>query len=449
MVEHISEGSDLQRIVDSDARSSAIDTQKSCCVTAPAGSGKTELLTQRYLGLLAQVDSPEQLLALTFTRKAAAEMRERIINALQNAADGTKASSPHQLQTFELAEAALAQSQRLEWNLLQYPLRLKIQTIDSLCHTIVRDQPLFSGAGGQLQALDNARPLYLMAINSYLDELGRNPKASEVLETLLLYCDNNLEQLKQLLLEMLPIRDQWLGHASTFNAETDRVPVLDKMLQKRVEQALELAQNALKPYSLAIVNAARFAAENFASGLCEASSKAQGITELENLEILPAPTQSSFLQWQGIAELLLKDDLQPRKALNKNQGFPAQSVFKTPEEKEAAKAIKAQLLEVCEALGTDSHALDALQTLALLPLAGYEEEQLKLLDAMVQALIRLAAHLSIVFHQRGECDHLEITSSALQALNGQSAYPELDVDCLLYTSPSPRDREKSRMPSSA
>ena len=68
---------------DSLSRAEALDTKNSFCVIAPAGSGKTEILIQRILKLLSFADRPESILAITFTRKAADEMIDRIIRVLK------------------------------------------------------------------------------------------------------------------------------------------------------------------------------------------------------------------------------------------------------------------------------------------------------------------------------------------------------------------------------
>ena len=71
--------------VDIAEREQAIQTDRSFIVKAPAGSGKTGLLVQRILALLGTVERPESVVAMTFTIKAGAEMRERVVRALREA----------------------------------------------------------------------------------------------------------------------------------------------------------------------------------------------------------------------------------------------------------------------------------------------------------------------------------------------------------------------------
>ena len=110
-------------IADSAARERALDTSTSFIVQAPAGSGKTELLIGRYLKLLQTVDSPASVVAITFTRKAAGEMRARVIQALRTANAGVAPEAAHERVTYEIARAVLDHDRLLGWNLLRNPAR--------------------------------------------------------------------------------------------------------------------------------------------------------------------------------------------------------------------------------------------------------------------------------------------------------------------------------------
>src|SRR5258708_3254221 len=140
-------------------RVAAIDPRESFLVQAPAGSGKTELLIQRFLRLLAVVERPDAIVAITFTRKAAGEMVSRIVDALRGAREKMPVEEVHQQLTRELAEGALRRDQELGWDILGHPARLRVQTIDSLCMAIAAGMPWLARLGG-MPRIERARELY-------------------------------------------------------------------------------------------------------------------------------------------------------------------------------------------------------------------------------------------------------------------------------------------------
>ena len=108
-------------------RERAVDPRFNVALEASAGTGKTRILVNRYVNLLKAGVDPGEILALTFTRKAAAEMRERIVATLRDA-------------------AARGEFPRERWRQLRdRTADVTISTIDAFCLTLLREFPLEAG----------------------------------------------------------------------------------------------------------------------------------------------------------------------------------------------------------------------------------------------------------------------------------------------------------------
>ena len=200
-----------RRPADQAARDRALDVRTSFIVQAPAGSGKTELLIQRCLALLPTLDAPESLLAITFTRKAAAEMRARILDALRDAEAHSGLHGRDDDRTCRLARAALAADKRHGWRLLANPGRLRIQTIDALNLGLARRVPVLSGLGHGLGVLFHADDLYRLAATRLISHLpDSEPTHGRAISLVLAHLDNRASGFLDLLVEILRSREAWL-----------------------------------------------------------------------------------------------------------------------------------------------------------------------------------------------------------------------------------------------
>ncbi len=194
---------------DASARADALDVTRSFLVQAPAGSGKTELLVQRYLALLARVEEPEHIIALTFTRKAAGEMRERVAKALRDAGspDAREPAEDHSKITRRLAREALAQDQRRGWAITEHVSRLSMSTFDALATSLAKRAPLSASLGPHGDYVDDATPLYRLAAEAVIARArGDDPHW----RTLLVHLDNNADRSAALIADLLQRRDQLL-----------------------------------------------------------------------------------------------------------------------------------------------------------------------------------------------------------------------------------------------
>jgi len=354
---------------DASVREQALDIAESFLVQAPAGSGKTELLTQRFLALLGTVEAPESIIAITFTRKAAGEMRSRIGGALERA-KGERPAEPHALRTWELAHAALDRDRHLNWGLLDNPSRLRVMTIDSLCTSLTGQMPWMSRMGGQPSLADDPSVLHHEAALRTLAMLEQETPFRPALERLLLHLDNNLPRAADLLMQMLARRDQWLRHIA---GGLDR-------------ERLEASLHAIGEASLARLR------HRVPFGAWDLLAYAGRMDE----------EASDLQRFQALAAFLLTGTGEPRKRITKGEGFPP----KDPR--------KPEMESLCGALDPDFAA--DLHATRSLPPDSYSDVQWAILEALASVLQLAVAQLRLVFQERRTSDFVELTLSATQAL---------------------------------
>jgi ATP-dependent helicase/nuclease subunit A len=404
-----------REVIDAAARESAIASNGSVLVQAPAGSGKTTLLTQRYLRLLALVDAPERILALTFTRRAAEEMRQRVLSALRAA---SLASCPPGMnaRTWSLAGAAQRRMEAMSCDMQLQPSRLRIETIDAFNAWLANQLPITAGAGSSLRILPDALPAYEEAARRALAHEGVDVFGVAV-DRVLELDDQRWRKLVNLIAEMLPSRDRWLPLlAGRLKAATALDPGqlgevrrhFDEDLGLLVTRVLLRAQDVLGPERIAALSALMHAA---AQRLSAASPAAVWRASSAALRA----DSADVARWRSMALLLLTAEGALRKRLTTSEGFPPRS------------ADKAAMMDLLAEFERDLRVPDLLVELRTLPDPQYSDVAWGRVREVAQVLVLAAGELDGVFREQGAVDFPAVSLAALRALGTPEAPTDLSL----------------------
>ncbi|MGB8692907.1 MAG: UvrD-helicase domain-containing protein [Steroidobacteraceae bacterium] len=395
---------------DQRARTAALDITRSFLMQAPAGSGKTTVLTCRLLALLAQADSPEEVLAITFTRKAAAEMRERVMQALQQSAAGL----PGRVLEAPLAAAVLRRDRAGDWRLLENPARLRIQTIDAFCQSLASQLPVAARAGLQWQVAVPATPLYVAAARRVLERALSEQQLRAHTQLLFARLDNNWQRLEELLAEMLAERAHWLPRVLGVQ-EPDlgaRVSAsLRSLIDDQLRQTVELIPLALRVQGAEL-------SRHAAGRLLAAGASDARLPELAGAGATLGAEHQHLPYWQFMCELALTRDGEWRRSWNKKQGIPA-------EDKRLKPALQAWVVALAGLAGVQ----ELLRELLALPEPTIPAEDTAALAALSVLLRQAAAELQLEFAQQGQVDYAAVAAAARSALTENGEPTDLALRC--------------------
>ena len=263
-------------IADAQEREAALDPRRSFIVQAPAGSGKTELLVRRYLQLLRTVERPEEILAITFTRKAAAEMKQRILKALTTG------------PVKGMAAADIAS-------------RMRVQTIDALCAALTRQMPVLAKFGAQPETAEKPEGLYEEAARRAFALEPRNAAA----ETLLAHLDNDVAAAAGLVAGMLARRDQWLYKTGQVRERAELEAAFAAERERLTAAARELLPDASEELAVELLTKmGEWRKRNKRAQALEADDRDGSVLRaLASLMTLP-PARYTDAQWTVLSAML-------------------------------------------------------------------------------------------------------------------------------------------------
>jgi len=265
----VSEGLDLLEFASREQRRATAPAHSSW-VEANAGTGKTKVLTDRVTRLLLAGTRPERVLCLTFTKAAAAEMRNRLASQLGRWAMADEAVLDREIEILidrppEQEERIIAR--RLFARVLDAPGGINILTIHAFCQSLLKRFPLEAGVAPGFEVLDEAEAATILrqAQDEQLAALARDDAPAELRDALAAVSGRvSVTEYAELMTRLLSER-AWLLSRIANEAGLERVrhrlarrlrceqpPAIDEPALRQAARALIEARGQDEPRGLAI-----------------------------------------------------------------------------------------------------------------------------------------------------------------------------------------------------
>ena len=212
----------------------ATDPFANVAVFASAGSGKTYLLVHRVLKLLLIGVTPAHILAITFTRKAAAEMLARLMNVLSEWATASNSQLKSILQALShpYDDASITKARKLYEELLFSEQEIRITTFHAFCQDILKRFAIHAGVPAGFRVIESTDDLKQEARKQLFKQaqFEDDGKLSQALFTLLQHC-NSVNNIHQVLDSFVNSRSDWWSFTEQ---QTDPVAYAEQQLHSRM-----------------------------------------------------------------------------------------------------------------------------------------------------------------------------------------------------------------------
>ena len=352
----------MHKPIDQSTRDEVIDPKFSFLVQAPAGSGKTTTLANRILQLLTVVNSPKEIIAMSFTNKAAAEMHHKVKDQYKK------------LENKEIVKKIELRAKKLKWD-RNYLELLQIMTIDSLASKITRQTPILSKSLF-MNISEDPHSIYESAVKETM-------KDSQQLSELFPFLNYDYQKIEKQLIKQLETRDEWLDKVINY---TDLGP-------KSIE-------NEIKAYWSNETG-------KYVSELIKLFNKDQ----IEDIKNILSYLDSNFVHqenkidfWLIFRDLIMTKEGEFRKQFSLKEGFSKDKEGEFHKEK---------LLEIIKFFNINNSLSNFNNVL-------YENKIFDIIPTKIHSacilLSELYKNLLVEFKLRGEIDYIQATNNANYAL---------------------------------